>query len=62
VERRATKARWLLAGVVLLGWLAGRPVEVRRSAVDAFFGFLAGGVILAHQLSAFADAQAKARS
>jgi len=48
--------------VVLLGWLAGRPVEVRRSAVDAFFGFLAGGVILAHQLSAFADAQAKARS
>lgn len=40
------KARWMLAGAVLLGWLAGWLVEVPRGAVDGLFAFLAGGVVL----------------
>ncbi|MDJ0386973.1 hypothetical protein QMO56_02510 [Roseomonas sp. E05] len=39
-------ARWILAAAILLGWLAGRLIEVPRPIVDGLFAFLAGGVVL----------------
>jgi hypothetical protein len=39
-------ARWLLAGAVILGWVAGVTLEIHEMAVAILFAFLAGGVIL----------------
>lgn len=45
-RRYDDQARWILAGAVLLGWLAGWLMEIPRTAVDALFAFVAGSVIL----------------
>lgn len=38
--------RWVLAGAVLAGWIAGVFVEVRPIVIGFLFAFLGGGVIL----------------
>ncbi|HEV7371727.1 hypothetical protein [Arenibaculum sp.] len=39
-------ARWVIAGAVVAGWLAGLMVEVSETAVAMLFAFLSGSVIL----------------
>ncbi|MBD0291391.1 MAG: hypothetical protein ICV74_09060 [Thermoleophilia bacterium] len=38
--------RWVLAGAVLLGWLASQIVELPETALVTILAFLAGGVVL----------------
>lgn len=45
-DRYYTTGRWILAGAVLAGWLAGVLTEVHETVVVALFAFVAGGIIL----------------
>jgi hypothetical protein len=38
--------RWLLAGAVLLGWLAGIATDIPERALALIVAFIAGGVVL----------------
>ena len=38
--------RWLLAGAIVAGFLAGLAVEISRAATDVCMAFLAGGLVL----------------
>jgi hypothetical protein len=38
--------RWLLAGAVMAGWLAGLLVDLGEAAIAMLFAFVAGGLIL----------------
>lgn len=38
--------RWLLAGAVVVGWIAGAFTEISEAALAVLISFLAGGVIL----------------
>jgi zinc transporter ZupT len=40
------RGRWLLAGAVLTGWLAGLLADVGDAVVAVLYAFIAGGVIL----------------
>ncbi|WP_207462364.1 hypothetical protein [Azospirillum sp. SYSU D00513] len=40
------KARWVLAGAVVAGWLLGFAVELSELAVGLLFAFLSGGIVL----------------
>lgn len=38
--------RWILSAAIIIGWLLGALTSIHRAAIAAFFGFLAGGVLL----------------
>jgi zinc transporter ZupT len=38
--------RWMLASAVLVGWFVGLATNISTTAIDVFFAFLAGGVVL----------------
>lgn len=40
------QGRWVLAGAVLVGWVAGAAYDIPEAAVAVLFALLAGGVIL----------------
>lgn len=42
----ARLGRWLLAGMIIVGWGIGLATTIHQAALGALFAFLAGGVIL----------------
>lgn len=45
-QRYRITGRWVLAGAVLVGWLAGVLTDVSEMVVVALFAFVAGGIVL----------------
>jgi len=40
------RVRWIVAGSLLAGWLAGVLIEIHDPTISIIYGFIAGGVIL----------------
>ena len=45
-KRYIKKGRWILAGSIIAGWIAGALTEVSQLFIAVLFAFLAGGIVL----------------